>query len=170
MKFLLATVYTAALVAAGGVTFSRTVSAINKAAGTVTFDSGCTSKDAYGSNDCTFTWGETVGISYNVALQEDITGGTLKLTSKVDNILPFDANCPACGANCTITIPVVKKSISFALPPCPIKAGSFKNTTSVVLPAKDPAGIGASIKGTLTVTDQNNVEVISVDLTAKITA
>ena len=30
--------------------------------------------------------------------------------------------CPVCGANCTITIPVVKKTFSFTMPDCPIKA------------------------------------------------
>jgi len=43
-----------------GVTFSRTVNTISHMTGQVTFDQGCTKTDPYGSNDCTFAWGDSI--------------------------------------------------------------------------------------------------------------
>jgi hypothetical protein len=168
MKLLVAGIVGAAAVLGGGVSFSRTVKAINGAQGSVIFDKGCSSKDDYGSNDCSWSWGDSIGIDYSVALQEDITSGTIALDLKVDNIIPFNANCPACGANCTVTVPIVKKTITFALPPCPIKAASFKNSTQFTLPAKNPLGLGVNVKGSATITDQNNKQVIALDITAAV--
>lgn len=88
-----------------GVTFSRTVNTLTHATGQVTFDQGCTKTDPYGSNDCTWTWGDSISAKYQGALQEDITSGKLVVDLKIDSTIPFSFSCPVCGAKCTITIP-----------------------------------------------------------------
>jgi len=152
-----------------GVQFDRTVDSISKASALVTFDKGCTKSDTYGSNECTFNWGDTVSVNYDVSLEEDIDdGATIDIDAKVDNLLPFKASCKACGANCTLTIPIIKKKVSFAMPDCPIKAAELKNVTSFTLPDKSPVPISASVKGTVTATDQSGTVVAKVDVDAKI--
>jgi hypothetical protein len=88
-----------------GVSFSRTVSAIGHLTGSVDFDHGCTATDPYGSNHCSWTWGETISAAFEGDLQEDITSGKLLVDLKVDNTIPFSFSCPVCGAKCAITIP-----------------------------------------------------------------
>ena len=90
------------------------------------FGSGCSSKDQYGSNDCSLSWGSAYPLTYNVrppaalpasgrlclphpavwlsvaqlqySLQEDLTSSAqLVLNLKVDNLLPLKATCPMCA-------------------------------------------------------------------------
>jgi hypothetical protein len=88
-----------------GVTFSRTVRTLQHATGAVTFDRGCTKTDPYGSNDCTWAWGESVTTAFQGALQENITAGKLIVDLKIDNTIPLQFSCPICGGDCTIDIP-----------------------------------------------------------------
>lgn len=88
-----------------GVSFARTVKTLAHTTGQVTFDRGCTKTDPYGSNDCTWTWGESITAAFQGALQEDITSGKLIVDLKIDNTIPFSFNCPLCGADCTFTVP-----------------------------------------------------------------
>jgi hypothetical protein len=88
-----------------GVTFSRTVNTIAHMTGQVTFDRGCTKTDPFGTNDCTFAWGESISEAYEGALQENITSGKEVVDLKINNTIPFSFSCPVCGASCTITIP-----------------------------------------------------------------
>jgi hypothetical protein len=87
------------------VTFSRVVNTIAHMTGQVSFDKGCTSTDPFGSNDCTFAWGESISESYQGALQENITSGKEVVDLKINNTIPFSFSCPVCGADCTITVP-----------------------------------------------------------------
>jgi hypothetical protein len=153
----------------GGVQFSRTVNSVNNVTAKATFASGCTSTDAYGSNDCNWPWGDANSVTYVADLEEDITSGTLSVDLKVNGIIPFKFDCPVCGANCTITIPIVGTKETFALPPCPISSKNIPAaTTAFTLPAKNPLGVGASIAGSITITDQNKVVVASITLSAKL--
>jgi hypothetical protein len=88
-----------------GVIFSRTVEQLGHINGSVDFDLGCAATDPYGSNDCSWTWGESIEAAFQGALQEDITSGKLLVDLKIDNTIPFSFSCPVCGANCSITIP-----------------------------------------------------------------
>jgi hypothetical protein len=88
-----------------GITFSRTVNTIQHITGSVDFDHGCTATDPYGSNRCTWIWGDSITADYQGALQEDITAGKLVVDLKINNTIPFAFSCPVCGATCTITIP-----------------------------------------------------------------
>lgn len=88
-----------------GVDFARTVKQIGHATGTLTFDRGCTKTDPYGSNNCHFSWGDSITAAFQGDLQENITSGKLIVDLKIDNTIPFSFACPVCGAKCAITIP-----------------------------------------------------------------
>jgi hypothetical protein len=88
-----------------GLQFSRTVKQVGHLTGRVAFDKGCTKTDPYGSNDCTWAWGETIATSYMGALQENVQAGRLIVDLQVDATVPFQFSCPVCGANCTVNVP-----------------------------------------------------------------
>merc|ERR1711939_918521 len=136
----------------GGISVSRTITAASGIEGTATIDSGCSSKDQYGSNDCSFSWGQKLGITLNTTIDKDVTSGTLAIDAKIDGFLPFKASCAVCGTPCTITIPVVKKTITIKMPPCPIKGKGYSTTLSVTLPTKDPVPVKTTAAGTITIT------------------
>ena len=77
----------------------------------------------------TLAWGSKNSLSLSGALVKDIDKGSkidIDLTLKTGILpIPFKASCPLCGANCTIEIPIIKQKVNFALPACPIKAGSM---------------------------------------------
>ena len=98
----------------------------------------------YGSNKCTWNWGEKVGVTYNVSLILDL---------KVDKIIPLLVTCPVCGDKCEIKIP--GKPVTVPLPPCPINAVTLHNATKFTLPGKDPLPVGLTITGTLVLTDSD---------------
>lgn len=99
----------AATVAAGSIQISRTVTLGDGISGSVVFDSGCTSKDKYGSNDCTFDWGSAIAGTVNGSLPNPLLkGSTFAGNLMLDNIIKFDFECPLCGGNCTLTVPIIK--------------------------------------------------------------
>merc|ERR1711939_939973 len=136
----------------GGITVSRTINSASGITGTAVVDSGCSSKDQYGSNDCTFSWGQKLGLTLNTTLAADVNSGTIAIDAKVDGFIPFSASCKVCGEPCTITIPVVKKTITIKLPDCPLKGGNHATTLSVTIPTTDPVPIKVTAKGTVTIT------------------
>merc|ERR1711988_91556 len=136
----------------GGITVSRTINSASGITGSAVVDSGCSSKDDYGSNDCSFSWGQKLGLTLNTTLAAYVASGTIAIDAKVDGFLPFKASCAVCGAPCTITIPVVKKTITINMPACPLKGGNHATTLSVTLPTKDPVPVKTTAKGTVTIT------------------
>ena len=78
--------------------------------------------------------------------------------------------CQACGANCSITIPIVKKTVTFATPPCPIKAAHLAKTIPVTLPSKSPIPLKSKVAGTVTLDgpSDKNGDLIKVEFTAQI--
>jgi len=149
--------------ASADITFTRTVDQVTNATATVTFDHGCTQTDKYGSNSCTFKWGEKVGVTYNVTTGELTADNKLELSVKVDKIIPLTVSCPVCGDTCEIKIP--GKPIKIPLPPCPIKAQSLHNTTFFTFPAKDPLP-NTIITGTITLSDASGATMDKVDINA----
>lgn len=151
----------------GVITVSRTINTLTKADGSLTVDKDCTSTDAHGSNDCTIHFGDTLKLTYDLKLEEDLAeGSTIAIDAKLDNIIPFKAECAACGANCSITVPVIKKTFDIQMPDCPISATELKNVTTVTLPAKSPVPIALSAKGSITVTDAAKNVVVDADFEA----
>jgi len=125
----------------------------------------------YGDSDCDFHWGDALNIKAGATFDEDVTGGSLAVDLKVDGILPLKTSCAICGANCTVTVPIVKKTITFAMPPCPLAKANvpFAITKAVTLPAKSPVPISAKVTGTVTATDQSG-NTLSLGITAQLSA
>merc|ERR1712216_111540 len=136
----------------GSIAFSRhdvSISGVSPAK--AVFDKGCTSTDANGSNACTWSWGDTIGVTLNATIASDVSAGSIEIDAKIDGFIPFSKKCAVCGTDCVITIPVVKKTITIHMPPCPIKAGPYNAGTSFKLPGSDPIPVKTSISGTVKV-------------------
>jgi hypothetical protein len=155
------------------ITFSRTINTANPtyiaAGGQLVIDGdACTSKDAYGSNNCDFKWGAAYSGSASIKETGDVTtGATFSADMKVERIIPFKFSCPACGGDCTITIPVVKKTITFTMPDCPLSGLSLVNSTTVTLPA-DPGIPAAGVKGKISAADASGATIFDVDISAQL--
>mmetsp|Transcript_31700 Transcript_31700/g.54650 ORF Transcript_31700/g.54650 Transcript_31700/m.54650 type:complete len:174 (-) Transcript_31700:159-680(-) len=150
-----------------GVSFSRTVTEIaDDSSFALKFDSGCSSSDDYGSNDCSFNWGDEVTGSVDGELGHDLNDGSVfDVDLKVDRIISWKFSCAACGANCTTTIPVVNQDVNFAMPDCPIAADSISEVIDQVLPTDSPTdGIKVSATGSVDVKDDNGDKVLALDL------
>ena len=63
-----------------------------------------------------------------------------------------------------IKIPIVGKTETIQMPPCPLltKGNHFHNTTSLKLPSKSPIPAKTGIKGTVSLTDQAGVTVVKI--------
>jgi len=144
-------------VAAADVHVARTIEHIDSASSvTVTVDGpSCSSVDPFGSDDCDFDWGTSYTAHVNATLGKDIVSGSkIDVDAKIDRLVPFKVTCDACGAPCTVTVPVIKKTFTIDMPDCPISATTVQKTMQVALPAKSPIPlIKISVKGEVTVTD-----------------
>ena len=87
---------------------------------------------------------------------------------KVDNLIPFNLNCALCGAKCEAKIPIVGKTISFNMPPCPIKAGPYKKSIVEALPSKSPIPVKTGAKGTVTAKGADGSTLFEMSLTASV--
>merc|ERR1711990_778971 len=155
---------------AADIKFSRTVSSVHAGfSGSVSLDSGCTGKDAYGSNNCDLKWGGSNSVTVTGTLPEDLNSGSkVAVSVKVDHIFPWDFTCSLCGAPCTITVPVVKKKVTIKLPPCPIKKGSLNQSKKFTLPSKCPTPVGISASGSATVTDDSGSTIAKISVNADV--
>lgn len=141
---------------AKGIQVSRTVKSLNKIKGKVSLDTGCKSSDDYGSNDCELDWGSTYNVTYDLELDEDLDEKTiLNVDLTLDGLIPFKASCAICGKDCTLTIPIIKKTVTipFSKVDCPVKAGKLSGNVALALPANDPVPLTISVKGEATFTD-----------------
>jgi hypothetical protein len=77
----------------------------NGTTGSLSIDKGCTKTDPYGSNNCTWAWGQSITAAFQGALQEDIQAGKLIVDLKIDGTTPLQFTCPVCGASCTFAVP-----------------------------------------------------------------
>ena len=139
--------------------------------GKVTVDQGCSSSDQYGSNDCAFAWGETLKLDASITAGADVTtGAKFVVDAKIDSIVPFKAECAACGANCTITVPIVKKEITLAMPKCPLvpKGKPLSAEVPITLPAKSPLPVKVSAKGNAKLVAADGSTIASVDFDATV--
>eukprot|EP01061_Rhynchopus_euleeides_P037529 TRINITY_DN63_c0_g2_i1.p1 TRINITY_DN63_c0_g2~~TRINITY_DN63_c0_g2_i1.p1 ORF type:complete len:173 (+),score=76.67 TRINITY_DN63_c0_g2_i1:64-582(+) len=154
-----------------GIEVSRTVThIIAGGAGQLFASPGCKTTDEYGSNDCSFTWGQSLTVNANATLPEAIsTGTTVDVDLKIDGLISFKVTCPVCGGFCAFEVPVVKKPVNVTLPDCPlVPAGPYTNTTTVELPSDDPSPVSASFKGTATLKDPSGTVLLAVDLNGKL--
>ena len=155
----------------GDITLSRTVNALSAGTINATLTGGaCKSSDAYGSNDCDVDWGKSYGVSVTGSLTKDIdTGATFSADIKVDNLFPLKFTCQLCGANCSFEVPVVKKTVSFAMPPCPIKAQTLDKTATLTLPSSAPVPLTVGFKGTVSAKDAAGNTIADVSVSGDVT-
>lgn len=154
-----------------GISFSRTVTKIaNDSALNLTFTKpakSCKSTDAYGSNDCTFQWGDNITGSVSGKLGHDLDKGSkFTVDLKVDKIIKWSFTCAVCGANCTTTIPVIDEKITIALPDCPIKAVELtEELFNATLPLTSPTkGVKVTATGPITIFDALGATVLAITL------
>ena len=121
------------------ISISRTIDSLSIGTGVLTVDGdACASSDPYGSNDCTFKWGMSYSGHATANMTQDVTAGSkLSVDMKVDRLIPFKFECAACGAECTVTVPVVKQTITIPMPNCPISAIQLDQAFNVGLSASN---------------------------------
>jgi hypothetical protein len=57
---------------------------------------------------------------YNTTFPQITGDHVLAIDLKFDGAIPLNVKCPACGALCTFTVPVIKKDVNITMPACPI--------------------------------------------------
>jgi hypothetical protein len=148
------------------ITVSRTVNSISAGTGKLTLAGGsCKSSDAYGSNDCVLDWGKSYTAAANGTLTKAIeSGDTFTADFTVDELLPFKFTCQLCGVDCSFTLPVVRKHVSFAMPACPITAGAVHVSKSFTLPTSSPVPLKSGFKGTVIAEDKAGNSLASINV------
>lgn len=148
------------------ITLSRTVNSISAGTGKLTLAGGlCKSSDAYGSNDCVLDWGKSYTAAANGTLTKEIeSGDTFTADFTIDELLPFKFTCQLCGVDCSFTLPVVRKHVSFAMPACPITAGAVHVLKSFTLPTSSPVPLKSGFKGTVIAQDKAGNSLASINV------
>jgi len=151
--------------------FSRTIEALNIGSVFLTVDGKvCSSADKYGSNECDLQWGASYTGHVKASLAKDIEkGSTITVDAKVDGLIPLKFTCPACGANCTITVPIVGKTETIELPPCPLSAASLDKALNVTLPSSSPIQVKTGVKGEVTLADAAGATLIKLHVEGAVT-
>merc|ERR1711972_10038 len=159
-------------VAATEISVSRTINKVTVGTGKLVVDgSDCASSDEYGSNDCKLQFGKTYAIHASVAQSVDITkGATVTGNFHIEKIVPFKFSCPACGATCSIKVPVIGKDISLDLPDCPISGYWVQDNFTVTLPDSSPLPAGISLAGKLSAVDGAGATILDADVSVASTS
>jgi len=139
--------------ALGDIVVSRTVEKFPGTASAVIEGDACGTNDQWGSNNCDLDWSSTYVADLSIATGTDIVeGSTITIDAVVEAIVPFKATCAACGAPCTLTVPVIKKQYTFDMPPCPISGATLRKSLNFTLPQSEvPLKIG--FHGSVTLAD-----------------
>ena len=131
-------------------------------------DSGCSGSDDYGSNNCKLDWGSTTNATITGTLPNTLTNkSTISLDVKV-SLVPLKATCAACGAPCTLTVPIVKIPVSINLPPCPIQGGDLSKVATITLPDKSPVPIKLKLSGKASLNDDDGNSVVVLDVSGSV--
>ncbi|GMH77797.1 hypothetical protein TL16_g07538 [Triparma laevis f. inornata] len=159
------------MITANGIQFSRTINSLaDDSSLSLKFDAGCSSEDDYGSNDCSFGWGDTVSGNVNATLGHDLEdGSTFSVDLKLDKFISWSFSFAACGSNCTTSVPIVNQDVNFAMPDCPITADGVTQAFSQALPTDSPTkGVKVTAIGNIEVKDAAGDSVISMDIDATV--
>jgi len=170
MMLLLCLMAFVAVVASDGVKFSRTINQLDPSYGLVLkFDSGCSSTDSYGSNNCAWSYGETIFGSVDAHGGPLDKGSLLVVDLKMDKVISWKFSCQACGETCKTKVPIVNEDVEFAMPPCPIPASGINQLFNSTLPASSPTkGVKVTAVGTIAVLDQTGKQVLNMGIDATI--
>lgn len=146
---------------------TRTIDALNIGSVQAYLDGKtCASVDKYGSSNCNLDWDASYTGHVNASLTKDIEKGSeLSIDANVDSIIPLKKTCAACGADCTITVPVIHKTYSFSMPPCPISAQSLNQAFQFTLPSALP--VKTKVEGHVKVTDAAGALLVQLSLKAE---
>mmetsp|Transcript_1964 Transcript_1964/g.2525 ORF Transcript_1964/g.2525 Transcript_1964/m.2525 type:complete len:187 (-) Transcript_1964:12-572(-) len=157
-------------VADADIYFDRKIEELNGASFRLDLNNGCSLKDQYGSNKCTFKWGDSLSGQVSGKLSKDLEKGSeIEVDLKIDRFIPFNVKCPVCGGQCKIHIPVVDKEIDIPLPPCPIAATDISTEPfNFDIPAEAPVDATVAVSGEITLRDQTGAHVAKVHIDAKI--
>merc|ERR1711935_748427 len=133
--------------AAADIQFSRKVTVDDSHVyGNITFDgNACSERDAYGSNDCTFNWGDEIKGQVVVRTTEPLDGShQLTASLKIGRFISYHISCVVCGKDCTIKPPIPGiDPIVINMPPCPIPS---ENGTVFPFFFRDAQQIAAAIQ------------------------
>lgn len=150
------------LMAESGVTLSRTFDTIEDglSIGLTFVGATCTEKDSHGTNNCHYNWGDDLAV--NVTMDTHGTpftaDDTVKGKFKVDYFVPWNFNCNVCGADCTLSLPIIKQGITFPSPPCPFATNAMVVPFVIPLGKTSPTmGVPTHFAGHMTVKRQNKV-------------
>jgi hypothetical protein len=172
MKFLVILILSlfSVCIMSDGVKFSRTVNQLDPSYGMVLkFDQGCASTDAYGSNDCSWSYGTTLFGSIDAHGGPLDKGALLIVDLKVDKVIKWKFSCQACGETCKTKVPIVDEDVSFEMPPCPIPPSGIEQLFNTTLPASSPTkGVKVTAVGTISVVDQTGKQVLNLGIDATI--
>jgi hypothetical protein len=102
------------LVTGDGIQLSRSVNTVGPDGGfVIKFDSGCSTTDQYGSNNCDWKWGADIQGSVDAKFTHPLEAGSkFTVDMKIDRAIPWKFTCAACGETCTTTIPIVNQQIN----------------------------------------------------------
>lgn len=155
---------------AADVVVSRTINSLAAGSATVNVEGdACTDHDSYGSNHCDVHWGSSYTIDYDVALNKDVeAGSTFTADVTLDGVVPYKFSCALCGEDCTITVPIIKKTYSFTMPPCPISATGLKGNITQALPSTSPVPLKIGFKGNIKANDPQGAVLADVDVSGTV--
>lgn len=156
--------------AMSNIQLSRTVNTVGpNGGGSVKFDTGCSSVDAYGSNNCNWAWGETIMGSVDAHTGALDVGSTLNVDLKIDHVISWKFTCAACGQNCTTSVPIVNEEVNFAMPPCPIPAEQVSQLFNSTLPSESPTkGVKVTATGNINVVNEHGLTVLGLSIDATV--
>ena len=155
---------------AADVTLSRTVNSLAAGSATLTIEgSACASQDNYGSNDCDVHWGQSYGLKYDATLSKDIeAGSSFTADFKLDRFVPLKFTCALCGADCTVTVPIIKKTYTLKMPSCPISSQGLRGNLTATLPSPSPVPLKIGLEGNLKATDANGNVLADIDVSGQV--
>jgi len=148
--------------AESGLTISRTIDTIDdKLSLTIAFvHATCDEEDEYGNNNCHYNWGDDLNI--NVTLNTNGVpfgeGDNVVGKFKVDYIIPWRFDCQICGADCTLSLPVIDQGITIPGPACPYADEASTRNFDLQLGKVSPVhGITTHFSGHMTIKKSGTV-------------
>ena len=171
MLFARAVLFALVAPSAADIVISRTINtlAAGSSANVTVEGSACSKVDAHGSDACDVHWGDAYAVDLDVTLGQDLTAGAkVNVDMKLDDFIKFKFECAVCGTDCTVTVPIIKKTFTIPMPACPISKRSLQKRISAALPSKSPVPLRIGAKGTVQVTDATGAVLVDMNVEGKV--
>eukprot|EP00592_Proboscia_alata_P009269 CAMPEP_0194352942 /NCGR_PEP_ID=MMETSP0174-20130528/1334_1 /TAXON_ID=216777 /ORGANISM="Proboscia alata, Strain PI-D3" /LENGTH=270 /DNA_ID=CAMNT_0039121273 /DNA_START=62 /DNA_END=874 /DNA_ORIENTATION=+ len=125
-------------------------------------DESCNESDEFGDHNCHFNWGNVISGSFEGELKEDLTAADKFIVDmKLNKYVKFKFSCNVCGKDCNIEVPVIKKSMTYSAPACPINK-NLSQDLSIQLPSSGLGGVHLNAQGTIRLVGANGNDLIRV--------